>query len=160
MFFRFNRDYDSVEEMVKRFAHFVGSDMAIMDLQKFSDGTIYGLTGLADKALDERGDGKEDCRDGRMLLDNMDLDWAVIDPREHPDESMPSSFDWRTKRAVTDVKDQGECRNSWVFSSIAVVESMNAIENGVLQPLSEQNVIDCELPYDRCETRTPRMALR
>ena len=61
--------------------------------------------------------------------------------------SLPLSVDWRTKGAVTHVKDQGHCGSCWAFAATGALEAMNFIANGALVSLSEQNLIDCS-PYD------------
>jgi KDEL-tailed cysteine endopeptidase len=59
-------------------------------------------------------------------------------------DQLPSSIDWRTKGVVNGVKDQGQCGSCWSFSTISSVESAVAIKTGVLNVLSEQELVDCD----------------
>ncbi|KAJ0981595.1 hypothetical protein J5N97_009850 [Dioscorea zingiberensis] len=59
--------------------------------------------------------------------------------------AVPASMDWRTKGAVTPVKDQGQCGCCWAFSAVAAMEGVTKLSIGKLISLSEQEVVDCDV---------------
>jgi cathepsin L len=51
--------------------------------------------------------------------------------------AIPAAVDWRTKNAVSPVKNQGQCGACWAFSVTGAVEGAYAIATGALRSLSE-----------------------
>jgi KDEL-tailed cysteine endopeptidase len=58
-------------------------------------------------------------------------------------QTPPTEVDWRTKGAVTPVKNEGQCGSSYAFAAVAAVEGAHKIMTGQLVTLSEQEVVDC-----------------
>ncbi|KAL3741714.1 hypothetical protein ACJRO7_017221 [Eucalyptus globulus] len=64
--------------------------------------------------------------------------------------AIPAALDWRTKKAVTPVKDQGDCGSCWAFSAVAAMEGITMIKKGKLVPLSVQELVDCDVDDNGC----------
>jgi C1A family cysteine protease len=61
--------------------------------------------------------------------------------------SYPTSMDWRSKGAVTPVRDQGQQGTCYAHSASEAVESAYFIKKGVLPNLSVQQIVDCSYNY-------------
>jgi hypothetical protein len=53
-------------------------------------------------------------------------------------------MDWRTKGAVTPVKNQEQCGSCWAFSAVEGVESAWFLKRRQLLELSPQQVVSCD----------------
>jgi cathepsin F/cysteine peptidase B len=59
--------------------------------------------------------------------------------------TIPASIDWRSRGAVTHVKDQGQCGSCWAFSTIASIEGQWFLAaDEPLTSFAEQNLVSCD----------------
>lgn len=61
--------------------------------------------------------------------------------------TIPTSFDWRNRIALSRVKDQESCGSCYVMSTLDTIESQLMIKHGQAQELSVQEIIDCAGDY-------------
>lgn len=135
---RFEKQYSSLEELESRFSIFrknfieiqyhnsiIGQNFT-MGVNQFTDLTPEEFKEKYITGLPKVEVGSYGCKSFANIA-----------------ASAPSSIDWRTKGAVTSVKDQGQCGSCWTFSATGAVEGAWAIAKGQLIDLSEQELVDC-----------------
>jgi KDEL-tailed cysteine endopeptidase len=135
---RFNKVYETLAEEETRFSIFrknlieifshnsdVGQNFT-MGVNQFTDLTADEFKAAYIRGLKKDGLGLYSCKSFSSVASGA-----------------PSTVDWRTKGAVTSVKDQGQCGSCWTFSATGAVESAWAIAKGQLIDLSEQELVDC-----------------
>jgi len=85
-------------------------------------------------------------------------------PSSHSNDPLPKTIDWRSKGAVTYVKDQGECGSCWAFSVTGTLEGTMKVTTNKSKELSEQQIIDCswDAPYNNlgCDGGDMRPAIQ
>lgn len=99
----------------------------------------YGATKFADLTRNEFAKMYLGLRPDLASENNIPFPNAAT-----PDVELPTEFDWRTKGAVSEVKDQGQCGSCWAFSVTGNVEGQYAIKHGELLEFSEQELVDCD----------------
>jgi len=136
---KYGKTYSS-DEFPQRYANFKAS-VARAQARNANKRANYGITKFADMTPEEfkakilmtpRVPAKPDT--SRLLQPKLGV-------------QAPADLDWRTKGAVTAVKDQGQCGSCWAFSTVENVESQwllaGKANNDTLN-LSEQQVVDCD----------------
>ncbi|KAG1696502.1 Anaphase-promoting complex subunit 1 [Nymphon striatum] len=150
---RYQKDYGSLEEEEKRYQIFLQNQERIELLQRYEQGTArYGNTIHADLTRKEF--------ESRYLGFKPSLATGTMNKAETPNISIPSSFDWRKKNAVTNVKNQGSCGSCWAFSTTGNIEGQWAIKKKSLVSLSEQELVDCDKVDLGCNGGLPSTAYK
>jgi len=134
---RFSKKYENLQELETRFQIFRANIRNIIThnldrTQNFTMG-INQFTDLTPKEFKEQFVGGLKVEVGSYGCKTF----------SSSAEGAPASIDWRTKGAVTSVKDQGQCGSCWTFSSTGASEGAWAIAKGQLIDLSEQQLVDC-----------------
>jgi len=141
-FIKFQHDYGKhydASETSYRFSVFIQNVKKISQMNQNTKGLTFGVNKFADLTQEEF---KKTYLSTAPVRDPL---WPVA--KEIPEEevsALPASFDWRTKGAVTGVKDQGQCGSCWAFSAVGNMEGQWFLSGKTLTGLSEQNLVDCD----------------
>jgi len=141
----YNKIY-SPEEEESRFMIFVRNMIRYEAKNRKTSSATFGMNPFADQTLEEFRASKLPVKVGKEPLAHGCLSKGVTFDEAHyreEAESIPTSWDWRTKGVVSPVKDQQQCGSCWAFSTIGNIESQNAIKGNKMTLFSEQLLVDC-----------------
>jgi len=135
----------SAKELEMRRGHFERSQKTVLKHNREYRAGVHtwymALTTLADQSPEEFAR----LRSTKYSPTEMPL----ADPLP-PAGPNPDSIDWRTKGAVTPVKNQGGCGSCWAFSATESVESHYFLSSGKLLTLAPQTYVDCVVNPQSC----------
>jgi len=130
------KGYKTLEEFVHRFETWKENHESIMTFNSSEGKTsTMGHNKFSDWTKEERK--------AYLTFHPSDLPKASFTSVFKTDD-IPDEIDWRTKGAVNDVQDQGQCGSCWAFSAIASMEGQHFVKSGELVKLSEQQCVDCD----------------
>ncbi|KAK4259625.1 hypothetical protein QN277_005937 [Acacia crassicarpa] len=144
------REYQTLEEEAARFQIFKSNLKYVREKnakRKSPNDSRLGLNKFSDMSYEEFSKiylheiekPIVEGNDSKMILNDASCPNA------------PSSWDWRTKGAVTYVKDQGRCGGCWAFSATGAIEGITQIDSKWLPDLSEQQLISCVTSSKGCK---------
>jgi C1A family cysteine protease len=140
---RFHKKYASIEALESRFQVFRVNLRKITEHNDSPNNNYtLGISPYTDLTEEEFS---QLMRIGKYS--NKALVTSGCKPYIVTEKQVADSVDWRTKNAVTPVKDQGQCGSCWSFSATGAMEGAWAISKGNLVSLSEQQLVDCSKRY-------------
>jgi C1A family cysteine protease len=134
---RFNRRYSNIQEFETRFAIFRKNFIGILEHNSdINQNFTMGVNQFTDLTPEEFK---------AQYIGGLKVEVGSYNCKSFSSSASdaPVSIDWRTKGAVTSVKDQGQCGSCWTFSSTGAIEGAWAIHSGQLIDLAEQQLVDC-----------------
>ena len=134
----YGKSYNGEEEYVSRFRKFRDNLAYIRVFNSLENTIVLGVNHFTDMDFVEFR--------SKYLPSKYEVREAV-DPEYFEGVSAPATVDWRTKGAVTGVKDQGQCGSCWAFSTTGSVEGAWFLSGKPLVSLSEQQLVDCSRAY-------------
>jgi len=149
---KYNRTYESLDETQYRFGVFKMNLDRIAkqneDHIRAGGEAIFGVNIFADQTPEEFS--------VRLM---KDLPYREPDMTPFTNRVVPNGVvDWRTKGAVTPVKDQGSCGSCWAHSADEAQESFYQIQHGTLIVQSVQQCTACTYTYNGCNGGWPHDA--
>lgn len=143
---QYNKTYGSPQEFSKRMDIYLESKIKIreLNLRAASQGlnTKFGITKFADLTEEEFN---------HQYMGYKKISNAQPSPANaQVGAPLPATLDWRTKGAVSPIKNQEQCGSCWAFSATEGVESAYYLAKKQMYILSPQQIVSCDTNDDGC----------
>ena len=150
--------YANEAEESKRFKVFVENMKKSEVLQAANPLATFGANEFADMSAAEFKVRHNADRHFKAAASAPRKNVAVITDAKRK-AAAGQSIDWRTKGAVTPVKNQGQCGSCWSFSTTGNIEGQWFLAGNTLTSLSEQELVSCDTTDDGCDGGLPTQAM-
>jgi len=130
------KSYAAAEEG-KRYDVFMQNMVEAASLEKANPEASFGMSPFADLSKEEFKAWHQLRVPQKQSPPNMFAESQVR-------KALATSVDWRSKGAVTQVKNQGQCGSCWAFSSTGGIEGAWAVAGNQLTSVSEQELVSCD----------------
>jgi len=148
---KYNKKYSDNAEFHRRFANYRASKARIarLNTQAAASGlnTKFGINEFSDMSPEEFKGKYMGYQPSGKKVEIPEF----VDTGSMQLEAIPKSFDWRSKGAVTAVKNQEQCGSCWAFSTTEGVESAWFMAGHPLPNLAPQQIVDCDNNDDGCD---------
>lgn len=146
---KFGKEYGTPHEEFERFEIFA-ANLREVESHNYNGLTSFkkGVNQFSDRTQEEFESINFGYKSLRMHSESSLFKTANIDG--YSMENLPKSVDWRTKGAVTTVKNQGQCGSCWAHAAVETIESFLQINTGELMELSVQQITSCAPNVNHC----------
>ncbi|MCQ2819728.1 MAG: C1 family peptidase [archaeon] len=148
---KYNKNYSTAEEMLKRFEIFKQNKkrtLLLSAIPKSKTGARFGENKFSDMTEEEFK--KRYLNLDIEALEEFAASEEVTNAHFDKNKKIPSSWDWRDKKAVTPVVDQDGCGSCWAHSTSATLASQYLIHGKNITSFSVQQLIDCDMGNKGC----------
>lgn len=139
---KYNKSYaDAAEELHRQKAYLNNKEFVERHMREYAEGKhsfTVELNHFADLTLEEFNSGLY-----KGLLPSASVPQSPEYLHKFTGKVWGAQLDWRQYGAVTPVKNQGACGSCWSFSTTGAIEGAWALAQRGLNPLSEQQLVDC-----------------
>eukprot|EP00164_Ancoracysta_twista_P000916 GFYU01001203.1.p2 GENE.GFYU01001203.1~~GFYU01001203.1.p2 ORF type:complete len:452 (-),score=180.96 GFYU01001203.1:195-1550(-) len=141
---KYSKKYSSVNEFQTRMTNFRSTLNRVHKRNQDETETVFGVTKFADLTPAE-------FKQTYLGYKPSGADRMSIPVTEASNvDAAPSAFDWRSKNAVTPVKDQGQCGSCWAFSATETLESNWILAGNKEVILAPQQTVSCDKVDQGC----------